>query len=100
MSGLPRIVGSRELKTRLGAYLQQVREGATIVVTDHGLPIAELRPLRGAGGAWAEGLRELQTLGLISSELREPTPLMPFTPIQVAGRPLSETLLEDRRDRF
>src|SRR5262245_48815864 len=38
-------VGSRELKTRLGAYLRRVREGRTFVVTDRGEPIAELRPL-------------------------------------------------------
>ena len=36
-------VGSRELKTRLGTYLRQVREGMTLVVTERGLPVAELR---------------------------------------------------------
>ena len=41
----PQRVGVRELKTRLGAYLQRVRQGRTLVVTDRGEPIAELRPL-------------------------------------------------------
>ena len=39
------VVGARELKTRLGTYLQRVREGRTLVVTDRGEPVAELRPL-------------------------------------------------------
>jgi len=41
----PRTIGVRELKTRLGAYLRQVRAGRTFIVTDRGEPIAELRPL-------------------------------------------------------
>src|SRR5688572_7896540 len=39
------VVGARELKTRLGSYLQRVREGRTLVVTDRGQPVAELRPV-------------------------------------------------------
>jgi len=38
-----RQVGARELKTRLGTYLRQVRRGATLVVTERGEPVAELR---------------------------------------------------------
>ena len=39
------LVGARELKTRLGTYLRRVREGRTLLVTDRGEPVAELRPL-------------------------------------------------------
>ncbi|MGH9483962.1 MAG: type II toxin-antitoxin system Phd/YefM family antitoxin, partial [Terriglobales bacterium] len=38
-------VGARELKNRLGKYLSQVRQGATLVITERGEPVAELRPL-------------------------------------------------------
>ena len=38
-------MGARELKTRLGTHLRRVREGRTVLVTDWGEPIAELRPL-------------------------------------------------------
>jgi prevent-host-death family protein len=34
----------RELKKHLSSYLRLVRSGETIVVTDRGEPIAELRP--------------------------------------------------------
>ena len=42
---VPIVVGARELKTRLGRYLNRVRRGDTIVVTDRSEPVAELRPI-------------------------------------------------------
>jgi prevent-host-death family protein len=38
-------VGVRELKDRLGHYLRAVRQGATIVVTARGKPLARLVPV-------------------------------------------------------
>jgi prevent-host-death family protein len=40
-------VGVRELKQRLSEYLRLVESGATIRVTDRGVPKAVLMPLRG-----------------------------------------------------
>lgn len=37
-------VGLRELKNRLGTYIAKVRAGETVVVTDRGEVVAELRP--------------------------------------------------------
>ena len=98
--GARRTVGSRELKTRLGTYLRHVREGATIIVTDRGRPVAELRPLTGAAGGVEERLRELVLTGVVSAEVAERPPLAPFEPIRIGGAPLSETIREDREDRF
>ena len=42
---MAKVVGARELKTRLGSYLREVRRGRTIVVTDRGEPVAEIRPI-------------------------------------------------------
>jgi hypothetical protein len=42
-------------------------------------------------------LAELESAGLVA--LGEGT-LTPFKPLRLAGKPLSETLLEDRNDRF
>jgi prevent-host-death family protein len=39
-------VGLRELKNRLGVYVQHVRKGETVIVTDRGKPVAELSPPR------------------------------------------------------
>jgi prevent-host-death family protein len=44
-------VGIRELKARLSEYVRQVRQGRTLLVTDHGEVVAELRP---AGDASAQ----------------------------------------------
>jgi prevent-host-death family protein len=58
-----RTVGSRELKTRLGHYLNRVRQGDSLIVTDRGEPVAELRPLGRRGSARDAKLTALETLG-------------------------------------
>jgi prevent-host-death family protein len=90
-------IGSRELKNRLGAYLRDVREGWTIVVTDRGRPIAELRPIAAAATDEEARLQELGTLGLVSP--RKSTTLPERKRVRIAGKPLSETIAEDRQDR-
>lgn len=64
------VVGSRELKTRLGAYLERVRRGETIVVTDRGAPVAELRPVEAAGDDTALALRRMEAEGLVTQPSR------------------------------
>jgi prevent-host-death family protein len=88
-------VGARELKTRLGGYLQQVREGRTLVITDRGHPIAELKPLHGAGEE--ARLEQLKVLGAVTRS--ENRPLAPFRPIRSRGPSASDAILEDRNDR-
>ena len=89
-------VGARELKTRLGSYLRRVRRGATLVVTDRGEPIAELRPLEAS--ADDAGLAVLEALGVLT---RDPKAhLERFRPLRSSGRPASEAVIEGREDRF
>jgi prevent-host-death family protein len=38
-------VGIRELRLNLSRYVARVREGAEVIVTDHGEPVARLGPL-------------------------------------------------------
>jgi prevent-host-death family protein len=99
MSRARRTVGSRELKTRLGSHLKRVREGATLIITDRGHPVAELRPLRAVEGDLDRRLSELEALGVLSQENR-PQDLRPFRPIASRGRPAGEAVVEDREDRF
>jgi prevent-host-death family protein len=93
-------VGSRELKTRLGTHLKRVREGATLVVTDRGHPVAELRPLETGKGDLERRLAELEALGVLSRENRSQAVLRPFKPIASRGRPVSDAVSEDREDRL
>ena len=84
------VVGIRELKTHLSRYLKKARAGETIVITDRGAAVAELRPLSperlAAEALVAEG-RAAWGGGKPSVAHR----------VRIKGRPLSETVLEDRR---
>jgi prevent-host-death family protein len=95
---MTRTVGARELKTRLGSYLDQVRRGATLIVTERGEPVAELRPASGKGDDEASRLERLRMLGVVTrSSARR---LAPFRPIRTSGRGLARAIVEDRADRF
>lgn len=104
MSAKPHLhVGSRELKSRLGTYLRTVQSGQILVVTDRGRPVAELRPLsvpapdENDAAMW----RRLVDSGVVSGiPAKDPLPEEAFAPIQIKGKPLSQTIIEDRDDRF
>jgi prevent-host-death family protein len=89
-------VGVRELKTRLGGYLQQVRQGRTLVITDRGEPVAELKPLHGADTEEAR-LERLKALGAVTR--LENRPLAPLRPVRGRGPSVSDAIIEDRDDR-
>jgi prevent-host-death family protein len=91
-------VGARELKTRLGRYLRRVRQGARLVVTDRGEPVAELRPLAGRGADGEPGLAALEALGALTRPKR--ARLGPFRALRSSGRSLSEAISDGRKDRF
>jgi prevent-host-death family protein len=94
----PLAVGCRELKTRLGTYMRHVKEGATILVTERGRPIAELRPVPSRSDV-EDALYRLAAQGVVSREVREPLPLKPFRPIR-SRKSVSQAVIEDRKDRF
>ena len=92
-------IGARELKNRLGTYLREVREGARIIITDRGRPVAELRALGPAETQGESQLLQLAAQGLVSPPSRRLK--FPGSPrIHISGEPLSKTLLEDREDRL
>ncbi len=91
------VVGSRELKVRLGTYLRQVRQGRTLVVTDRGQPVAELRPMAAATGMDA-ALARLEARGVVTRPTRKR--LAPFEGVESRGGALSAAVLTDRDDRF
>ncbi|MCC6929279.1 MAG: type II toxin-antitoxin system prevent-host-death family antitoxin [Gemmatimonadaceae bacterium] len=61
-----------DAKAKLSALVRQVREGRTIVITVHGEPAAELRPIeRGARKqSLAERVEELESRGELSAPTR------------------------------
>jgi prevent-host-death family protein len=93
----PLTVGARDLKTRLGGYLQRVRQGRTLVITDRGEPVAELRPVARAGTEDA-ALDRLCALGAVTRQ--EHRALVSFRPVRRRGLSLSQAISEDRDDRL
>jgi len=93
-------IGSRELRTRLGSYLRKVQAGATLVVTDRGRPVAELRPIASGTGKLADRLAELAAIGVVSwnglvGRLPAPPP-----GLRIGRKTLSSALIESREDRL
>lgn len=91
-------VSISELKARLSAFLDIVRDGDEVLVTDRGRPIARLMPVQQA--EQEESRRELL---LRSGRLRGPTTTLPTDffararPSDASGRSLA-ALLDERAD--
>lgn len=93
-----RAVGVRELKNRLSEYLRIVRGGETVLVTDRGVVIAELRP-PGAEARAAErypGLADLVRRGLASGVHENDPTAYPRMP-RVAPEGTALRLLDELR---
>ena len=91
------LVGARELKVRLGTYLRRVREGQTLVITDRGQPVAELRPITAEVGIDTI-LAKLEASGSVARPTRKRLP--PFRSIESRGDLAAAAVIEGRDDRF
>jgi prevent-host-death family protein len=95
-------VGARELKTRLGLYLRAVRNGQTLVVTDRGAAVAELRPIEPPASASDARWRAAAAHGSVT--LARTAALSPFEPAAncdgTVDRAVDASLDLDREDRF
>lgn len=86
-------VGVRELRQNLSVYLDQVKAGAVLTVTEHGHAVALLRPL----DAGISPLDRLVAEGVATP----PAHSLRNRPAPVAWdreKPLSETLIEMREE--
>ena len=85
-------VGIRELKAQLSYYVQQVKAGTTLIITERGKPVGQIVPIKPSVEAQ---LQELVTTGLVAWSGRKLAPLTP--PAQVQGsQTVAELLLDDR----
>lgn len=82
----------RQAKSHLGEYLRKVRAGERVVITERGKPIAEITKPRSAADERLEGMiREgLATWG-------GGKPRGSKKRVKIKGRPISETVIEERR---
>ena len=83
-------VGIKEFKTRLSHYVDKIRRGQEIVITDRGTEVALVIPIS----------KERQSIqSLVASGKAHWTGGKPRGKkgLKIKGRPLSETVLEQRR---
>ena len=90
-------VGIRELKDRLSYFVRCVKAGHDVVITDHGRPVAILRPVTGDLPVESEGqhLAALAARGL----LRLGKGVRVRKPRGKPGPSLAEAVLRDRAER-
>ncbi len=89
-----------EAKNRLSAYIDLVRKGETVLITDRNLPVAQLVPITPATRADDEAwLRALERKGLVRrARKRGPSRLLLKPPVAMPpGVSVLEALLEERR---
>ena len=61
-----RRVAVTELKNQLSRYLRLVKQGETVEIVEHAVPIARITGMRGARGKAAAGLDRLIRDGIVS----------------------------------
>ncbi len=83
-------VGIKELKAKLSGYVARVRRGEEIVVTDRGKEVAMLIPISRERSA----VRRLIHSGRATWTGGKPDGT---NEVRTKGKPLSKTVLEDRR---
>jgi prevent-host-death family protein len=84
-----------DAKARLSEIVRRVREGATITITYHGKPVAEVRPLKPKARTLEEHLRYLEETGQLIPARRPFAPLKP-----IARRPGALKRFLKDRNRF
>jgi prevent-host-death family protein len=90
-------VGLREANMHFSKYLKMVREGQEVVVTERGTPVAIIKPLLKKGTP-EDKIKGLEEQGILRKAVKGKLPLS--RPITITGKPISETVIEGRKDRF
>lgn len=83
-----------DAKAKLSAIVRRVREGHTVVVTVHGKPAVEIRPIAPASQSFEERYQELLERGVITPATSQDRSFKPL-----ARRPGAlKRFLEDRNE--
>lgn len=93
-----KLVGARELKTRLGKYLRAVRSGSTITITERGVPVARLSPVLEDEEGIDAVLSKLEDEGILSKASGRIDD--DGKPLMLRGEPIERTIARDREERL
>lgn len=92
-------LGLREANQQFSKAIKAVRAGKEVVLTERGRPIAVIKPIKEVDTQQA-ALQQMADEGLITLPSRKgPMPSPRWRPVKVKGKPLSQTIIEDREDR-
>ena len=86
------LVSIRELKSRLSHYLRLTRNGESVVITDHGVPIGRIVPMGQALGERLASMRESGLTQWSGRKLRRRKPVAKL----LGRRTVAQLLVEDR----
>ena len=86
-------VGIRDLKTHLSEYIQRVRSGQSIVITDHGKPVGRILPV---GMSLDDRLEMLRKAGLVEWSGKKLRDIRP--PANNRGVKLASDIVVELRD--
>jgi prevent-host-death family protein len=92
-------LGLREANQQFSKAMKAVKAGREVILTERGKPIAVIKPLPQAKTLEAT-IRRLEAEGILRPALkRGPMPTPSWKPIRIKGKPLSETIREERDER-
>ena len=92
-------LGLREANQQFSKAIKAVRAGREVVLTERGQPIAVIKPIK-EKDVPGVALQAMIDEGLIKPAIRKGlTPTPRWRPVKVKGKPLSQTVIDDREDR-
>jgi prevent-host-death family protein len=92
---IPTQIGVRELKAHLGKWLQHVKAGQTVIITERGKPIGQISPLPPSRIERMQALAASGLIGQIGEKLMALEPKV----VNQGPRPISDLISEERDDR-
>ncbi len=92
-------MGLREANQQFSKAMKAVKAGKEVILTERGKPIAVIKPLQQEETLDAM-IRRLEAEGILRPALkRGPMPRPTWKPIRVKGKPMSQTISEERDER-
>jgi len=87
-------MGLREANQSFSKAMKAVKQGKEVVLTERGKPIAVIKPLEAEEKAETV-IRRLEAEGILRPALKR-GPMPDWKPIRIKGKPMSETIREER----
>jgi len=92
-------MGLREANHQFSKAIKAVKAGKEVVLTERGKPIAVIKPLE-AKEDQETIIRRLEAEGILRPALkRGPMPAPTWKRVRIKGKPLSQTISEERDER-